>query len=187
MLKSTFIAILFIFVTSSAFAENGPAAPTVFVSKEKSEVQKTEVQASKQKASAQASSTSTFASESKEAVAKKKEQEEANLKAKEEALEAEKNAIEKKTKGVVTGVSKQGFAVQYAADAKEGGKEIWFNFAEKMELVKMKDTSELGEGDMVSVLYGEMPDHRKLVKKIELIKKKPEEKKSAKASEEKES
>ena len=166
MVKSISAVVLFIFMTSIAFAENA----NVLVSKENTQAPK-EMQKTANVAGVQKQADvleSKFVEEEKA---------KSEVKAKEEAKEEEEMA-EKKTKGLVMGVSPQGFAVQYAAE-KGTGKEIWFNFDENMELVKLQSKSELQEGDTVSVVYGEAADHRKLVKKIELIQRKPEEKKPA--------
>ncbi len=77
--------------------------------------------------------------------------------------------------GVVTGVSKHGVAVEYAADPEKGGMEIWFNYTKKIKLSGIKKLDELQEGDTVSVAYKEAPDKRKLVDGIKLVAKKPKE------------
>ena len=159
MVKPILLTVLFVFVTSNAFAEGGSTAPKVFVSKEKTEVQE----------SNQTTKTSEFKGEQMVSTEKKQDSQV------EKSSAVEENATEKKTRGTVTGVNGQGFAVEYAVDKKEGGMEIWFNYNEGMKLIGIHGSSELEEGDAVKVTYDETPSHRRIIKEIELIRKKPEE------------
>ncbi len=75
----------------------------------------------------------------------------------------------------MTGVNRQGIAVEYAVNKKEGSQEIWFNYVEGMKLIGVKAASEFGEGDTVEVVYTEAPGNLRRVKGIVLIQKKPKE------------
>lgn len=78
----------------------------------------------------------------------------------------------KTVQGLVTGVSRQGIAIEYGSDPKQGGLEIWFNYVEGMKYSGFEDLSQLAEGDTVGVEYKEAADHRKLVDKLTLVAKK---------------
>lgn len=80
-----------------------------------------------------------------------------------------------KTQGIVTGRSAYGVAVEYAADKKTGGQEIWFNYSKGIKLVGLKELKEIGEGDVVNVTYKTGPDNRKLIQELALVRKKPAE------------
>lgn len=80
--------------------------------------------------------------------------------------------VEKRTEGMVTGVSAQGLAVEYALTA-ESSKEIWIDFGNEISYRGMSDKSELVVGDVVQVIYGETPDAKKFVKEIIMVKKAP--------------
>jgi hypothetical protein len=153
--RALIFAALALFAVSTAFAAEQSEAFKQLASQRKAELQ-----ASDQKAPAV----------EKAPVAKKTES--ATVP---EAEAEEVPMVELDKKGTVTGVSRQGFAVEYAVDKKAGGMEVWFNYGEGMKLAGMESVSELGEGDQVFVVYDQAPNNTKHVKEITLLKKKPAE------------
>jgi hypothetical protein len=95
---------------------------------------------------------------------------------KDQEAEAEKIPMaEMTTKGTVTGVSPQGFALEYGIDKKAGSMEIWFNYNDGIKFSGMGSAGELGEGDTVFVVYDQAPNKVRIVKEMTLLKKKPKE------------
>ncbi len=159
---------LSLLVPASLFAKVESAASKVLISTEKTEDQKPPIVSGEATATAPVKNSGP---KSGTAATKKKGYELPNP-----DPEWEKSSpVEKETQGIVTGVSAQGIAVEYAVSKKEGGQEIWFNYTTGIKLVGINGLSELGEGDKVKVAYSEAPDNRRLISEITLVRKKPKE------------
>ncbi len=162
-------------LSSKAKAASAEAVPAKVEKTEPTDFQKKIAAIAQGETSGTGNTLSDFATKAAP-VAKKVVKKEENAKAKAPETEAEKvPMVEIAKKGTITGVSRQGFALEYAVDKKAGGMEIWFNYGEGMKLGGMGDASELGEGDTVYVVYDQAPNNSRHVKEISLLQKKPAE------------
>jgi hypothetical protein len=84
--------------------------------------------------------------------------------------------VKRTTSGIVTGISPQGIAIEYAVDKKEGGREVWLNYG---DVADKNSLSDIGEGDTVNAVFDEYPDRRKMLTDITLERKKPKERAEA--------
>lgn len=77
--------------------------------------------------------------------------------------------------GYVGGKSNYGMAVVYEESEFEGSKELWVNFNNKMKFKGFKKLSELEFEDEVRVIFKESKEGKRLLREIQLLKKKQRE------------
>lgn len=79
-------------------------------------------------------------------------------------------------KGVVSGRSNYGIAVEYGADPVLGVREMWLDLMKQTELTGVKKFSDLEAGDTVELVYKQLKDgSKKILKQVKLIRKAPKE------------
>ena len=82
----------------------------------------------------------------------------------------------RKVKGIVSGSSRYGIAVEHGMDANSVAQEMWANYLSSTTLSGAKKFSDLQYGDTVELTYKELKDGQKrLLKSVKLISKKPKE------------